>query len=853
MATIPYQSNIDARTGRGGGARLRNAYDAEAMGAGVGRAMQQLGQAVGSVGETMMAERNQKEKEQAVYAEAMFDPTDALNEAKQQVDADATGYKDLVKETYINRVSEYVDAIDDDNVRVRVRDSLLSRLPNYVAQADAYEQKTRMDTTKQRTNDILNGSRNKVLADPSAYEDALMFGRESIELYGSNMTAAAREEMKTQWGYDLTKNRFQSMVTKAKSPQELDDIAGSMAGDEWRGKLMPRDFEDLTNTISSTKKAYQNKMSAEAKAAISNLTERSTDITTFIPQEEIAAAQQVVAASGDITEQQRLARVIRNQNIVSDSRKLTPSQLKSMIDQASQLPSSTRLNSEDATAINNAASKYGVSPSYLESLGARESGGKADATNPNSSAAGWGQFTEGTFLNLVKDPAAAIALGIKPGATKEEILALRNDKAKSIQATAILAKQNQAQMESALGRPISDAELYIGHFLGAAQGVRFLQTLQTNPEASAAAAFPTEADSNKNVFVKNGKELTVAEVYKNISNSFTSMTSRVTYDDNQVRQKILDKMEKELNGPDAIKFAADVGNVTLVPLDQPGAFAARATAQATAQNIYGRQFKPFTSDEEAYLTKIVDTGNVNDTLTLMRNIATAPAESAKSMFSQLKIKTPAFSHAGALALEGDAGTASDVVRGWKRITENPAVLTSMNYKVAQATVDFNSVVGKTLDNIDPAGKQAAQEAAVSLLVEKKKGAVYSSSDYKDAVNQVLRGRIDKVNGYKTFLPASVSANDLEKALSKMTLNDYIGLSPQGAVPQHAGGGGLDPDEIDEIKLQAVGDDKYKLLDSDNSFVWTGRIVNGRPEPYIIDLRADKVRGILNRKQVAEAE
>lgn len=852
MPSIPYESQVDARTGRGSGARFQNPYDANAFG---GDGLSRAGEAVGQAADALQAEADRKVKEQSVYYRSMANPTEALDKVKQTMDPDATGYTDAARTAYINYVSDYTASINDDAVRKDVKEGLLSQLPGVTNEADAYEQKVRLDTTKMRTNDSLTAARNKVLSDPTAYDESLALGREAIDVYGAKLNPPAREEMKTQWGYDVTKNRFQALLDGARTPQELDSVRSQMASDEWQSKLQPRDYEDLTAKATSAKRAYQTKASSEAKALVTNLNERSTDPTTFIPQEEIVQAQAAVTASGDIAEQAKLARVVRNQQIMKTYSKATPAQVNATIQQMKQTPSSTGLASEDATLINNAALKYDVPASFLENTGSRESSGKADAANPDSSALGWGQFTKDTFLSLVKDPATAYALGVRPGMTQEEILALRTDKAKSIEATAILAKQNKSQMEAALGRPISDSELYLAHFLGAGDATRFVQTMQTNPEASASAAFPKAAASNPGVFnSKAGTPLTVADVYNNISSSFNATSSRVAYDDIQVLQKLSDKMSTELKGPNGLKYAAAVGNITLTPLDQPGAFAARANSQATAETIYGQKFKPFTSDEEAYLQKTIDEGSVNDTLALLRNIQTAPQNSARAMFEQLNVKSPSFAHAGQLAISGDVATASDVVRGYKRWKENPAILSSMGYDLKLTSTDFNTAVGPALGSIPPDQRQAVQEAAVSLLVEKKQGATYSSNDYKDAVKRVLGNRLQTVNGDKTFLPAGLTSDDVEKALSKMTLNDYIGMSVQGAVPQHAGGGGLDPDEAaDEIKLRAVGDDKYKLLDSDNAYVWTGRVVNGLPEPFLLDLKPERVRGILNRKVMAEAK
>lgn len=866
MGVIPYESQIDARSGRSGGARLRNGFGAEAFGALEGRALQQVGGGLIDVGDEMRRERNRDEQEEALYGAAMFNPEPALQQVKESMNPNGDGYVDAIRTTYTNQVEEYLNGFDNDNVRTDLRQRLLARLPTYTSQATAYESSVRQETSKSRTNQILDIQRNRVRANPTEYDDAISMGEEAIDLYLPPVIAGPAKQ---QLAYEITKDRFSAKLDAARNIDDLNAVAEELRDPNWQNKLMPRDYDDLLGKIATGEKAYRQQVTSEATAALKGMEERARDPMNIIPQEELVATQKAVAASGDISAQRRLARVQRDQSIVRSERKLTPAQLRTRIEEAKAKPEQSLpgdgLPADISGTVNATAQAYGLNASLLEGFIQREYGqvlrdkpGDYSVQAKGTSATGIMQFTEGTFLNLMKDPTVSTALGVDTANLSDaQILELRKDPATSIVAGAILAKQNGAQIEGAIGRPASDVELYMAHFLGAPEAIRFIQLNQTNSSAPAATLFPTAAENNASVFygrtdgkVDKSKPLTVAEVQQNISASFVDTTGQVAYDDNQVREKMLTQMETYLNGPDALKYAASVGVVDLVPLDQEGGFAARGKARETASNYYGRQLAPFTTDEEAFIQQRVQEGSVNDVLGLMTEIQSMGSDTAKAAFQQLKIKSPAFAHAGLLSMNGDPATAADVVRGVKRMKDNPAALTGLDFKEQSAAAQFESVVGPALSRIDPSERQAAQEAALAYLVETDgaAGKKYNDKRYREAVERVLGGRIAKVNGEKTYIPAGLQQRDITRALNLMTLEDYVALSTDGSTPMHADKTPIDPRDMDdEVTLRAIGGDKYILADSEGAYLWTGKIgADGLPQKFIIDLSPPRVRAMLDK-------
>lgn len=91
-----------------------------------------------------------------------------------------------------------------------------------------------------------------------------------------------------------------------------------------------------------------------------------------------------------------------------------------------------------------------------------ESGGKADAKNPLSSATGLGQFISSTWLRMMQQYRPDLAGSM----SKDELLALRNDPTISREMVTALAREGEGYLR-ARGHDITAGRLYLCHFLGA--------------------------------------------------------------------------------------------------------------------------------------------------------------------------------------------------------------------------------------------------------------------------------------------------------------------------------------------------------------------------------------------------
>jgi hypothetical protein len=195
-----------------------------------------------------------------------------------------------------------------------------------------------------------------------------------------------------------------------------------------------------------------------------------------------------------------------------------------------------------ADTVVRAAQATGVNPTYMLALADKESSFSFRAKASTSSAAGLYQFIEGTWLGVLKEHAgkhgygaAADAISLvagRPVVTKPEdrrwILSLREDPYLSALMACEAVKDSREQLSRRGDRAVSEADLYLAHFLGSAGAARLLRLIEEKPDENAPKAFQAAARANKSVFYvardKKQEGATVAEVHARIS---AMMASRV--------------------------------------------------------------------------------------------------------------------------------------------------------------------------------------------------------------------------------------------------------------------------------------------------------------------------------------
>lgn len=180
------------------------------------------------------------------------------------------------------------------------------------------------------------------------------------------------------------------------------------------------------------------------------------------------------------------------------------------------------------SAIQRAAQRTGVDFDYLMGQARLESGLNANARSGTSSATGLYQFLDQSWLAVVKQHGAEHGLGwaadsiqksggrfTVSGGNREAILGLRNNPEVAALMAAEHASDNKGAIEAVTGREATGTDLYMAHFLGIGGARTFLSAMQSNPDRSAAAVFPTAARANRSVFFeRDGSARSLSEVYQ---------------------------------------------------------------------------------------------------------------------------------------------------------------------------------------------------------------------------------------------------------------------------------------------------------------------------------------------------
>lgn len=471
---------------------------------------------------------------------------------------------------------------------------------------------------------------------------------------------------------------------------------------------------------------------------------------------------------------------------------------------------------------------------------------------PTSSATGIMQFTKGTWLDVIKDPTTLAALNLDiTNMSDDDLLAMRADPDISIVAGAIYASKNRKTLQTALGRPVNDAEIYMAHFMGAGGATAFLNAYKNTPNAAAADLLPSAAKANPNVFYEDGKnqtgKLTVAQIYGRISRDFALSPSQVAFEDNKMNKAILDNMQKQIND-DPLTYAAQVGSHTIPDINEDGGWAALGTTAMAVANHYeipASSMKPLTKDMENQIKATLDKGNADQSLQVMAGIQSMGRDMSRAALRQLQEKEPAFAQAGSLYLEGLQDVASDIMRGQQKIKENPALVDAL--KLKDSEIVNAGVIKYTSGALyrTPELAQATQEAAVAYFVEKygSKGKAIDDTTFGRAVNAVLGGTenrkaIQEVNGTPTYLPLQLDADTVEKAFKRISMADLIAMSDDGSTPRYADGTKIDVDDLNgKVNLQYRGGGTYWLVYDDGS-----RVIGDNPKKaFVMTLEPDRIK------------
>jgi hypothetical protein len=190
-----------------------------------------------------------------------------------------------------------------------------------------------------------------------------------------------------------------------------------------------------------------------------------------------------------------------------------------------------RIESAIVEHVVKAAKVADMDPALLMAIADKESSFAPKAKASTSSASGLFQFVENTWFKALRsfgwrhgqEQAAKAIQGeenevrVTPQ-KRAELLRLRNDPYLSAVLAAEMLKHDGDRIATRIGRPLTQGETYLIHFLGPDDAERFMKKLDDAPHASAAALLPKPARANKPIFYERHgrrmKDRSIQEVHE---------------------------------------------------------------------------------------------------------------------------------------------------------------------------------------------------------------------------------------------------------------------------------------------------------------------------------------------------
>jgi hypothetical protein len=839
---------------------LRVPVSADAFGAQIGRAQQEMGAGLASVGSGLNAlavevETTRQQQEVAANV-ASADYTKRDLERKQAAPADGSGFYKSTDEDYTKWVDEQVNGIADPKVRQATKTALLARKPSVMSSAANYETTQQVNYSKLRADEALNAVENRVRTNPAEFDQALKDSHALIDSR-TEIPAQQREAMKIAQTQLLSKRTFEARIGAAQTPEQMDQIVKELeASDDWKKRMSPADYDRMLDGAKSGRSALNTRADTEARAALESVSERNRNRQVLDPA-ELAAVEATVKQSKNPGLQWQLTELKEQQAIYRQYRGLTPQQYDEKVQEA-RGQRRAAVPGPVADAINNATTRTGISASYLAGLFNKEYGAGLYAAQGagsgnlegTSSAVGIAQFTKGTAVRLAKSNNGFYArvLGIDiAGKSDDEIHAMFKDPKVAMTGAALLARENANQMQRDLGRPVSDGEMYLAHFLGAGGATTLIRAVQADPNQLAATIMPQAAAANKGIFFdkETGRGLTVAQLYSRVTSSFMGGPSRVGEVRAQAIEGMRDQQAKAVK-EDMIGYGASTGRFQVNALTDPASFAERGRTYTSMADYFAvprSDGDPFTKDEAAALVQQIKNGTADDALAVLTSIQAMGGDASRAAARQIGLADPVFGFAAGLAANrGAQDVAGDVIRGQKRIEADKDVKAAIG-DAATVTNQFNSIVGKALVGADPRAVQAIKDAALAHYVETHvsrssgKFGVFDKNAYAASINAVMGGQgrapaVDSVNGEPTVVPPGVSGREFDAALDRFTVDDYTRMSKDGKPPRYADGTEAKPEDIAvEGKFRSIGANEYLIEMGDGRFLLS-EITSGRTaRPY----------------------
>jgi hypothetical protein len=189
--------------------------------------------------------------------------------------------------------------------------------------------------------------------------------------------------------------------------------------------------------------------------------------------------------------------------------------------------------------------RFGPMRVLLMAIADKESSFAPSVKAKTSSAEGLYQFIDRTWFKVIRthgpshghaedaalvQPDADGYLDVADAKERVRILSLRRDPYLSAVMASEMLKADAARIAARIGRPLTNGEIYVAHFLGPDDAERFLGSVVASPGSVAATLLPRPARANRPIFYAAGRRkprgLSVAQVHQKFEEMMGSRTTR---------------------------------------------------------------------------------------------------------------------------------------------------------------------------------------------------------------------------------------------------------------------------------------------------------------------------------------
>jgi len=254
----------------------------------------------------------------------------------------------------------------------------------------------------------------------------------------------------------------------------------------------------------------------------------------------------------------------------------------------------------------------------------------------------------------------------------------------------------------------------------------------------------------------------------------------------------------------------------------------------------------FTPQERSMLTEVLETGDRSDRLWWLGSIVDGGGQAAPDMLAEISKTAPEFAGIGALVVNERMDAANLALRGMDAIK---AGFKPIEFTPSKTDVPFNAKTTEALRYQPNAIGITRQVASAIYAHTARNEEAFNEDLWNDAIDLALgadgagNGGIQEVRGVNTFVPPSLSADDIEAALKAMT-PESIAVASGGQViseeyAEDISGRGMFARDND-YKVISYGGNKFVLAYGDPSI--------GNP----IYVFADGVPLILDMQKLVEA-